>query len=130
MIIKPLTKATFAPFGDVVEIADAAHYPINQGFATRFNNLAKIDVETDGGSTNVSIVIANPRPVPIAIKLMERHPLGSQIFYPLVDRAWLVLVCQDPSRFCSVRSARGKLRPQYMASSPPRQTFTIPIHGY
>ncbi len=97
MIIKPLTKAAFAPFGDVVEIADAAHYPINQGFATRFNNLAKIDVEADGGSTNVSIVIANPRPAPIAIKLMERHPLGSQIFYPLVDRAWLVLVCQDPN---------------------------------
>jgi ureidoglycolate lyase len=27
---------------------------------------------------------------------MERHPLGSQLFFPLQDRPWLVLVCSDP----------------------------------
>ena len=27
---------------------------------------------------------------------MERHPLGSQIFHPLQDRPWLVVVCADP----------------------------------
>ena len=96
LLLQPLTKAAFAPFGDVVETAGATHFPINQGFATRFNDLAKIDVEAEGGATNVSIVVANPRPQPIAVKLMERHPLGSQIFYPLFDHSWLVLVCSDP----------------------------------
>ena len=92
MKTEPLTKTGFAPFGEVIEIDGAQHYPINQGFAERFNDLATVDAET----VNVSLVIANPRPRPIAITLMERHPLGSQIFYPLQERPWLLLVCGDP----------------------------------
>ena len=100
MKIEPLAKAGFAPFGDVIEIDGAQHYSINQGFAERFNDLASVDVE----AVNVSIVVANPRPKPIAITLMERHPLGSQIFYPLQDRPWLVLVCGDPKDRKSFRA--------------------------
>ncbi len=68
---------------------------INQGFAERFNDLAHVDVAAEGGAVHISIVTASPRPMPIAVKLMERHPLGSQIFYPLQDRDWLVLVAGD-----------------------------------
>ena len=106
MKIAPLTKAGFAPFGEVIEMDGAQHYPINQGFAERFNDLAFVDAET----VNISIVVANPRPKPIAITLMERHPLGSQIFYPLQDRPWLVVVCGDPKDATSFRafSATGR----------------------
>lgn len=92
----PLTKQAFAPFGDVVEMDGAQHFTINQGFAERFNDLANVDVAMDGGSTNISICVASPRPMPIAIKVMERHPLGSQIFHPLQNKPWLILVCTDP----------------------------------
>ena len=92
MKIEPLTNAGFAPFGDVIEVEGAQHFPINQGFAERFNDLARVDAE----AVNISIVVANPRPRPIAIRQMERHPLGSQIFYPLQDWPWLVVVCGDP----------------------------------
>jgi ureidoglycolate lyase len=101
---RPLTRTAFAPFGDVVETADAAHFTINQGFAERFNDLANVDVTMEGGSTNVSLVLGQPRPRPIAIRLMERHPLGSQIFYPLQDRPWLVLVCSAVEDFSSYRA--------------------------
>lgn len=106
MKIAPLTKTDFAPFGEVIEIDGAQHYPINQGFAERFNDLAAVDAE----AVNISIVVANPRPKPIAITLMERHPLGSQIFYPLQDRPWLVVVCGDPKDRISFRafSATGR----------------------
>ena len=106
MKIEPLTKAGFSPFGEVIEIDGAQHFPINQGFAERFNDLALVDV----GDVNISIVVANPRPRPIAIRLMERHPLGSQIFYPLQDRPWLVVVCGDPKDRTSFRafSATGR----------------------
>jgi ureidoglycolate lyase len=97
MKVEKLTKEAFSLFGEVVEIDDAQHYPINQGFAERFNNLANIDVNTDGGEVNVSIFTAIPRPKPISIKLMERHPLGTQLFYPLQNESWLVLVCADPT---------------------------------
>jgi ureidoglycolate lyase len=105
MKIEPLTKASFAPFGDVIEIDGAQHYPINQGFAERFNDLAKVDVGT--GAVNISIVNAVVRPKPIALKLMERHPLGSQIFYPLQDSPWLVVVCVEPQDAKSFRVFRA-----------------------
>jgi ureidoglycolate lyase len=102
---EPLTKMSFAPFGDVIEIEGAQHYPINQGFAERFNDLARVDVGT--GEVNISIFNAVVRPQPIAMKLMERHPLGSQIFYPLQDRPWLVVVCVEPQDNKSFRAFRA-----------------------
>jgi ureidoglycolate lyase len=93
---QPLSKTAFAPFGDVVELDGTTPLQINQGFALRFDNLAHIDVGSEGGEPKVSLFTANPRPRPIVINLMERHPLGSQLFYPLQDSPWLVLVCSDP----------------------------------
>ena len=104
---KPLTTAAFAPFGDVVEMEGVKHFTINQGFATRFDDLANIDVSDEGGSVKVSLFTAKLRPQPIEINLMERHPLGSQLFYPLQDRPWLVLVCDDPQDTTSFQAFRA-----------------------
>jgi ureidoglycolate lyase len=93
---KPLTKAAFAPFGDVVEIDGATRLEINQGYAQRYNGFANIDVTDEGGTTGTCIIVAQPRPTPIAIMLMERHPFGSQLFVPMQQRPWIVLVCTDP----------------------------------
>ena len=100
----PLTRQAFAPFGDVVEAAGVQPIAINQGFAQRYNDLTNVDVASEGGSTNVSLFLGQPRPLPIAIKLMERHPLGSQTFFPLQDRPWLILVCDDPLDASSYRA--------------------------
>ena len=101
---EPLTREAFRPFGDVIAIEGAAHYTINQGFTERFNDLYQVDVALEGGATNVSLFLCQPRPAPIAIKLMERHPLGSQAFVPLQDRPWLVLVAGDVHDFASYRA--------------------------
>ena len=103
MIIEPLSRLAFKPFGDVIEMDGAELININQNFAQRFNNLASVDVSTDGGAVNISLAAAVPRPHPIAITMMERHPLGSQIFYPLDDGHWLVLVCANPGDLSSFR---------------------------
>jgi ureidoglycolate lyase len=94
--IAPLTKAAFAPFGDVIEIKDAKPKLINDGFAQRFDGLAGIDVAAEGGAINISLFDGAIRPSPVLIKLMERHPLGSQLFMPLNEKPWLVVVCTDP----------------------------------
>lgn len=94
---EPLTKAAFAPFGDVVEVEGQIPLMINKGFAQRFDNLANIEVSAEGGSAKVSLFTAQPRPQPMMIDMMERHPLGSQLFYPLQNRPWLVLVCGEPT---------------------------------
>jgi ureidoglycolate lyase len=100
----PLTRKDFKPFGDVIEMEGSAHYTINQGFTERFNDLCLVDVAAEGGTTNVSLFLGQPRPAPIAIKLMERHPLGSQAFLPLQDRPWLVLVAEDVHDHSSYRA--------------------------
>jgi ureidoglycolate lyase len=107
---EPLTRAGFARFGEVIELAGAERIAINQGFAERVNSLAQIDVGAEGGSVNVSIFTARARPQPIAVALMERHPIGSQLFYPLQDRPWLVLVCDDPHDAASFRAFRASGR--------------------
>lgn len=94
MKIENLTREGFAPFGDVIELAGTP-LTINQGFADRFDDLCKVDV-IEGGTVKVSLFAARPRPQPIKIELMERHPLGSQSFYPLQNEVWLALVCADP----------------------------------
>lgn len=102
--IAPLSAEAFAPYGDVVEQDGVTPIGINQGFAERFNLGAKIDVAQSGGVTGTAIFVAQPRPQPIAIKVMERHPLGSQMFLPLQDKPWLVLVCDDPARADTYRA--------------------------
>jgi ureidoglycolate lyase len=89
-----LTKAAFAPFGDVIETAGAITREINQGFALRRHDLARIDVGAEGGRPILSIFEAKRRPFPIAIDMLERHPLGSQAFYPLSPDDWLVVVAE------------------------------------
>ena len=88
----PLTKEGFARFGEVIEIDGAERVLINEGTTERFHALARLDVSHEGGAPILSIFRATPRPSPIRIAMMERHPLGSQAFYPLQRAKWLVVV--------------------------------------
>lgn len=105
--IEPLTRESFAPFGDVIDAEGAIHTTINQGFARRCDGQAMIDVASEGGAVNVSLFTAQPRPAPISIALMERHPLGSQLFAPMQARPWLVVVCGDPRDASAYRAFRA-----------------------
>ena len=90
--IEPLTRETFAPFGDVIEASEAVrHFPINGGTTERYHDLARIETDA-AGRTIVSIFRAQPRMLPFAITMLERHPLGSQAFMPLHARPYLVAV--------------------------------------
>lgn len=105
--LEPLTKVGFAPFGDVVETSGANAFSVNQGYATRFDNLAAINVADLGGTTKVSIFESRAVKRPVRLRVMERHPLGSQIFYPLQERPWLVVVCSDPLLACTYQAFRA-----------------------
>jgi len=99
---KPLIPEAFAPYGDVISARDGVEqYPINYGATTRFNDLATIDTAQDGGRTIVSLFRSRPLAPPV-LKIMERHPLGSQAFIPLNGRPYLIAVALagdlDPAR--------------------------------
>jgi ureidoglycolate lyase len=94
---KPLTKGTFAPFGDVIETDGAQHFPINSGKCERYHDLAFLDVRGENGRQIVSIFEATPYSLPLRITMVERHPLGSQAFVPLNSQSFLVIVAPDES---------------------------------
>ena len=90
---EPLTGAAFAPYGDVLEPQAARrHYPINAGSAERYHDLMRIDTDTAGGHAVLSLVRAEPVRLPVRLRLLERHPLGSQSWLPVDGRRFLVVV--------------------------------------
>jgi ureidoglycolate lyase len=92
MQIEKLTREAFAPFGELITLAGARHYPINGGTTERFHDLASIDVSDQGGKPLLSLFRGKPRRLPFEISIMERHPLGSQAFIPLSGGRYLVIV--------------------------------------
>ena len=92
LAIEALTAERFAPFGEVIS-ADAAarHFPINGGTTERYHDLANLDAGSDG-KLIVSILRGQPRELPFAVTMLERHPLGSQAFVPLGQQPYLVVV--------------------------------------
>ncbi|PRX29118.1 ureidoglycolate lyase [Paraburkholderia sp. BL18I3N2] len=87
-----LTRAAFAPFGDVIELDGARHFAINGGTTERYHDLASVDVTENGGRPLINLFRAQPRALPVEITMMERHPLGSQAFIPLTAGRYLVVV--------------------------------------
>ena len=93
--VTPLTRAAFAPYGDVIETAGAQMRLINGGTTQRFHDLAKVDVTGPGARVLVNIFRGQSFAPPIDIKMLERHPFGSQAFMPLQNRRYLAVVAED-----------------------------------
>jgi ureidoglycolate lyase len=95
LTVELLTREAFAPFGDVIELNDAQHFPINGGTTERYHDLAKVDVYDQGGRLLINVFRGQPRRLPFEVKMLERHPLGSQAFIPLDKRPYAVIVAQE-----------------------------------
>ena len=95
IVVEPLTREAFAPFGQVIETEGAQHYPINNGMTERYHDLAKVELAGTDPRPLISIFRGQPYTLPLELRLVERHPLGSQAFYPLSDRPFLVVVAPD-----------------------------------
>jgi len=93
-VIKPIkvSKENFADFGDVISSENIKAININAGYAKRFDNLANINTLRDEGKTIVSIFSALKRSFPMKIDMMEKHPLGSQAFIPMIETTFLAFV--------------------------------------
>lgn len=87
----PINPADFARYGAVLDKATAHAYPINDGYATRYDRLAITDI-TDGHA-QIAIFAAKPRAYPCVVDMLERHPLATQAFYPLQPHPWHAIVC-------------------------------------
>lgn len=91
----PLTREAFAPFGEVIETEGSRHYPINDGKCERYHDLACVKAIGENARVLINLFRGAPYALPLQLKMVERHPLGSQAFYPLSPRPFLVVVCPD-----------------------------------
>lgn len=95
IVIEPLTREAFAPFGQVIDTDGANHYPINANNTERYHDLARVELGGVHPRPLISIFRGKPFTLPLTLTLVERHPLGSQAFYPLSPRPFLVIVAPD-----------------------------------
>lgn len=95
--VERLTREAFAPFGDVIETEGRDWFHINNGTTKRFHNLAKVDIAGEGGMPIISIFRGDAFHLPVAIKMLERHPLGSQAFIPSNGAPYIVVVAPNGS---------------------------------
>ncbi|OHV79293.1 ureidoglycolate lyase [Rhizobium sp. LCM 4573] len=93
--IRPLTREAFAPFGDVIEMEGAQSFPINAGKCIRHHDLAKIETTGEKARPMISLLRGEPYPLPLELKMVERHPLGSQSFIPLTANPFLVVAAPE-----------------------------------
>lgn len=89
--VEPLTAQAFKPYGDVIQTASAKQqFDINEGNTVRFHDIS--DIEFGEGAVCTSIFESSPVAYPFPLKVMERHPLGSQMFIPLSKNPYYVVV--------------------------------------
>ncbi len=93
LVPERLTRESFRAFGNVIEDGAGDNIQINDARFDRFMNLADVDIRGEDSYINISIMrcrIASE--LPLAITLLERHPLGSQAFMPLQAEPFFVVV--------------------------------------
>ena len=88
----PITKENFAKYGDMISTKDIEPLEINNGYAKRYDGIAKLNTSKDNGETTISIFSALKRSFPMKIDMMEKHPLGSQAFIPLKETTFIAFV--------------------------------------
>lgn len=92
LVAAPLTTAAFAPFGTVLEAPEGGGRSINAGTSLRFDLVDDLDLDRAGGRPMVAIYRASPRRFPFAVVELERHLLGSQLFVPLGEARFVLVV--------------------------------------
>lgn len=93
--IQPMSEGAFAPFGDLIDFDRRFDYQINNGNCDRYNALASPEAIGTNAKLVMSLIRARPYALPLTLKVMERHPYGSQAFIPLQIRPFLVVVAED-----------------------------------
>jgi len=102
---KPITKENFSKFGDVITTEGIKPLNINNGYAKRYDGIAKLNTATEDGKTTISIFSALKRNFPMKIDMMEKHPLGSQAFIPMKETTFFMF-CISSRRQTEFKSTR------------------------
>ena len=87
----PLDREAFAPFGSVIEPSGVSR-SVNEGRGLRTEVPASLVHSTGAVSPSLAIYDIQPSHWPVALRMVERHPLTAQMFVSLEGGAFLVAV--------------------------------------
>ena len=94
--IEPLIRQSFMEFGDIIQASpEVQSFLINQGNTRRYNDLATVVATGEDARPIISIFRGKPYALPLTLRLLERHPFGSQAFMPVEPARFLAIVAPD-----------------------------------
>jgi len=91
----PLDAGRFAPYGDLIVPDGGRVTSVNDGRALRYDDLAPLAHATGAERPVLSLYRVSPSERPFRAGLFECHPLSSQVFLPMADAEFLVVVAPD-----------------------------------
>ena len=92
LIPAEITEKEFREFGTLIDAAAVKPEPINDGTTMRHSELAALDLRGGDRDPVLGIYVASARGFPLRIARLERHRRAAQVFLPLGDHRFVVVV--------------------------------------
>jgi ureidoglycolate lyase len=87
-----ITAAAFAPFGTLIDAGAVTPEAINDGTTMRHSDLAALDLAGSERDPVIGIYVSSARRFPLRIAKLERHRRAAQVFLPLGNHRFVVVV--------------------------------------
>ena len=92
VVARALDAAAFAAFGTVIDAEGRAAESINDGTTERYADLAALDLRAPDRDPVLGIYVARARAFPLRIAKLERHREAAQVFMPLGNQRFVIVV--------------------------------------
>ena len=91
--IEKISNSNFVEFGDFINPYDKKAEDINTNTTKSYFDLANIEILGADNKARLNLFDAKKREFPLMIDMLEQHPFSSQVFLPLSDSPFFVIVC-------------------------------------
>ena len=96
--INKISNNNFFEFGDFIHPFDKEPENINTNTTKSYFDLANIEILGKDNKARLNLFDATKRIFPLAIDMLEKHPLSSQVFMPLGNYPFFVIVCPPSAK--------------------------------
>ena len=97
--IDNITNTNFIEFGDFINPYEKKAEDINTNTTKSYFDLANIEILGDDKKARLNLFDAKKREFPLKIDMLEYHPFSSQVFLPLGNNPFFVIVCPSQNNF-------------------------------
>ncbi len=96
--IDTISNTNFLEFGDFINPYDKKAEDINTNTTKSYFDLANIEILGEDTKARLNLFDAKKRKFPLMIDMLEKHPFSSQVFLPLGNSPFFVIVCPPSTK--------------------------------